>query len=144
MLATFVLVAKLVKVVKRKDLAEIVRGDLLVEKSTWEKRRYPFFFPRNSTLERLKYHLNPFLPNVYFRTALHPSPTLTKTSENLQFPCVFRERGGIKREHWREMSLSKNNCNPYSVLQCKKQQSVPQCKIHQKTRFYLVIINGNT
>ena len=34
MLATFVLVAKLVKVVKRKDLAEIVRGDLLVEKST--------------------------------------------------------------------------------------------------------------
>ena len=79
MLATFVLVAKLVKVVKRKDLAKRFRGDLLVEKS----RRYPFFFPRNSTLERRKYHLNPFLPNVYFRTALHPSPTLTKTSENL-------------------------------------------------------------
>ena len=122
MLATFVLVAKLVKVVKRKDWAEIVRGDLLVEKSTWEKRRYPFFFPRNSTLKRLKYHLNPFLPNVYFRTALHPSPTLTKTSENLQ--CVFRERGGIKREHWREMSLSKNNCNPYSELQCKKNSNL--------------------
>ena len=34
MLATFAMVAKLVNVVKRKDLAKRFRGDLLVEKST--------------------------------------------------------------------------------------------------------------